>query len=388
MTAAGPRHEWTAVPLLGVPVHARVWDGPADQPPIVLVAGLGVSSLYWTRLGRRLACGRTVLAADLPGFGRTPPVPGTPWPGGPSVPEQADQLLAWLDARGVGRAVLCGHSVGCQTVVEFAARRPDRVERLVLMAPPFEPGRRSLAVSLPRLAVGAWFEVPSLLLWLAVEYASAGAPRAVQQAHRSMSFPMERVLPRVTVPTLVVHGQRDPLVSRRWASTVAALVPAAMLVEVERVGHAMHYSAAAVTAEVVGRFIRGELDRPMTGGTTVAGVDDGRSTAPQPLSPRWHRLLDGVAAALGVAPSAAVVSVANGLATDFDTVDADRLPMVTHAAVDLACAAALLWAGSRRRRQRRALWALAAYHLLTAVLTAKPTGPAVVAARAGAGEPA
>ncbi len=141
LTDAG-RSEWTAVPAIGVTFHARVWDGPGT--PVVLVAGLGVSSRYWVRLGRRLGGRSGVLAPDLPGFGRTPPPPGSRWPAGPDVREQADQLVAWMDARGIARAVLVGHSVGCQTVVDVAVRFPGRVDRVVLAAPPFEPGRRSL----------------------------------------------------------------------------------------------------------------------------------------------------------------------------------------------------------------------------------------------------
>ncbi len=362
-----PRHEWTPVQTLGVTVHAHVWPGPDSRPPVVLVAGLGVSGRYWSRLGGRLAGDRQVLAPDLPGFGRTPPVPGSS--AGPSVREQADRLVAWMDARGIGTAVLVGHSVGCQAVVDVATRFPGRVERVVLAAPPFEPGRRSLAVSLPRLAAGAWVEAVSLPLLLVADYARTGPVRALQQARRSMDYPMETRLPQVAVPTLVVHGRCDPLVSRRWTRAVAALVPGAVRVEVERAGHAMHYSAAAVTAEVVRRFVN---DEPV--GTVPA--DDPRHDPPgppQPIPTAARPAMDAVAIAaawatgrrpaVGVAAAVAVAKHAAGL------------PPVARAAVDLACGVGLL-AASRRRAGRGSVVVLGLYHLTAAVLTAKPTGPA------------
>jgi predicted alpha/beta hydrolase family esterase len=344
-----------------------------------------------------------VLAPDLPGFGRTPPPPQARWPAGPDVREQADQLLAWMEARGIGRAVLFGHSVGCQTVVDVATRFPDRVERVILAAPPFEPGRRSLAVSLPRLALGALFEVVSLPLLLGVEYGTAGPARAIQQALRSMDDPVERKLPHVPVPTLVIHGALDPLVSRPWVERVAALVPLSTLVEVQRVGHAMHYSAATVTAAVVTRFLRDDL-----ADAVLVPADDPQRDPfgpPQPISPAWHGRLDLAMVVLAlvfpsalrwgpqtrrVLTAAATASVANNLVTDRGTVDCRRLPMVTHAAIDVASGVSLLVAATTtlRREPPAGRWATAAfglYHLVAAALTAKPTGGARVCRQAAAG---
>ena len=395
------------VPAIGVSVHARTWDGPAE-PPVVLVAGLGVSSRYWVRFGRRLAGRWRVLAPDLPGFGRTRRTPGVRWPGGPDAREQADQLLAWMDAWSVRRAVLIGQSVGCQAVVDLAGRFPDRVERLVLMAPPFGPGRRTFGVCLPLLMLGAWFEVPSLLPLLLVEYGSAGLPRAVQQAWRAMREPFEAKLSAVTVPTLVVHGEYDTVASRQWAERVAARLPRAALVVVDRVGHAMHYSAAAVTAAVVADFLNDAL--PEAGdGAAVVPVDDPRHDPhgpPQPLSPAVHGVLDYVAAAVTMGVSrrpgygrrtrrllaaAVAFNVVSNAASDHRAAVVRRLPMVTHASSDVGVGAALIVAAATwlRRERPAERWAVAAYgafHIAAAALTAKPTGPVRSAGRSGRGE--
>ena len=103
--------------------------------PIVLVHGLAVSSLYFVPLAKRLARSFTVLAPDLPGYGRsaTPPRPL-------DVPELARALRAWLDLAGIESAIVLGNSLGCQIAVELALQSPLRVASLVLVGPTMDPG--------------------------------------------------------------------------------------------------------------------------------------------------------------------------------------------------------------------------------------------------------
>ncbi|HEY0007602.1 MAG TPA: alpha/beta hydrolase [Tepidisphaeraceae bacterium] len=396
--------EWTPVRSLGVEVHARVWTdapAPATSTPLVLVAGVGVSSRYWRRLGRRLAEFFHVMSPDLPGFGSTPTLPGARWPAGPDVREQADQLLAWMDARGIDRAILCGHSVGCQTVVDVAARFPERVERIILLAPTFDSRARSLFGQIGRLALGGLVEAPSLHLVLGVEYGSAGAARAVQQASRALHYPMEATLPHVTTPALVVCGRLDPLSGPRWTSRVTWLLPRALLVVVDRVGHAMHYSSPAITAKLIGDFIQNKLSasHPPEDKSVVEPQDNPRRDPlgpPQPISPAVHVALDyAVSVAAVVVPRvlrwsprarrllsvAAGISLANNLLTDSKAGAARKLPMVTHATVDVASGIYLLLAAATYARRepaaaRLAIAGLGLYQFAAAALTGKPTGPA------------
>ncbi|HEX8325716.1 MAG TPA: alpha/beta fold hydrolase [Tepidisphaeraceae bacterium] len=399
-------HEWTPVPSLGVEVHARVWNdapGPRMTRPLVLVAGLGCSSRYWVRLGRRLASQFHVLAPDLPGYGRTPRSPNVRWPAGPDVREQAAQLLAWMDAREIGQAVLCGHSTGSQVVAELALRHPERVERIVLAAPTFAIGHRSILDYLPRLIAGSLFEAPSLTPLLTLEYNSAGLPRVLQQAHRFIGDPAEARLPRLKMPTLVLTGQYDPMVPRPWAATVTNGLPRAVGVTIANVGHAVQYSAATVTARVIRDFVDGTLDvdRPPSDDTIVAPVDDPRHDPhgpPQPISPSVHALLDyAVAAAALVVPrllrwgprprrlltATAVASTAVNLLSDHSLAAARKVPMITHANADIGSGLNLLIAATTylRREPRAVRWttlALGVYQIASAALTAKPTGPARV----------
>ncbi len=97
-------------------------------PAIVFVHGAAADHTVWKLQTRYFAWhGRGVLAIDMPGHGRSD---------GPCVPTiegLADWLIAVLDAAGLARAALVGHSVGSLVTLEAAARYPDRVEDLALL---------------------------------------------------------------------------------------------------------------------------------------------------------------------------------------------------------------------------------------------------------------
>lgn len=98
-------------------------------PCIVFVHGALHDHSVWTLLARWFAHhGLGVLALDLPAHGRSAGPPRT------SVEDTADWLLAVLDAAGVAKAAIAGHSVGSLIGLEAAARAPERITRLLMLA--------------------------------------------------------------------------------------------------------------------------------------------------------------------------------------------------------------------------------------------------------------
>lgn len=98
------------------------------RPTVVLTHGVLNAHKVWLRQARELAAlGWNVLAPDLPGHGQSRGEPPA------TVEAAAGFLLALLDAAGVDRAVLVGHSFGSLASLEAAARAPERVSHLVLV---------------------------------------------------------------------------------------------------------------------------------------------------------------------------------------------------------------------------------------------------------------
>jgi len=100
----------------------------AALPTVVFIHGAQNDHSVWGLQSRWFAHhGYGVLAVDLPGHGRS---------GGPalaSVEEMADWLLALLDAAGVRRALLAGHSMGSLVALEASSRAPERVRGLAML---------------------------------------------------------------------------------------------------------------------------------------------------------------------------------------------------------------------------------------------------------------
>lgn len=108
-------------------VSTRVLVHGTAGPDVVLVPGFAESADAWDGVGRRLATGHRAVAYDVVGMGYTQRR-------GPyDLDHAVRQLLALLDAQGVRKAVLVGHSSGAAVVVEAALRAPDRVAGVVLL---------------------------------------------------------------------------------------------------------------------------------------------------------------------------------------------------------------------------------------------------------------
>jgi len=121
------RHE-IDVPVSGGMLHVGVWEAEAaDAPTALLIHGVTSSHLAWPFVADRLP-GVRLIAPDLRGRGRSNALPG---PAGMAA--HAADMVALLDALGIERTVVVGHSMGAFVSVVLADLHPDRVSSLVLI---------------------------------------------------------------------------------------------------------------------------------------------------------------------------------------------------------------------------------------------------------------
>ena len=129
------------IPMDGMQVHFRD-EGPRDDPmPIVLVHGTFSSLHTWQGWTERLKSRHRVISMDRPGFGLTGPNPK----GCYTMAYYTDFVRRFLDHMKVQRAIIVGHSSGGNVAWHFAVAFPDRVARLVLIAPRGYPQTETLA---------------------------------------------------------------------------------------------------------------------------------------------------------------------------------------------------------------------------------------------------
>lgn len=239
-----------------------------------MLPGLVTASRSMVPLARELRSYRLrPWILDAPGFGYSDK---------PSralrMAEQADIIADWLRAVLPAPVRLLGNSFGSQLAATVAARHHDVVSRLVLLAPTADPAiRRRIAWvrafpdpvgSVSRVS-GRWRarllgrmhdilgDRPPLRLLNAAEYACASLPRAASTMRCAVLEQMERALPHVSAPTLMIRADRDRLSSLEWARVATGLLSDGRLVRLPGLAHDAFYSRADTVAAVAGPFLAG-----------------------------------------------------------------------------------------------------------------------------------
>ena len=224
-------------------------DRAAGGPAWVLLHGLAVSHRYLMPTAEALP--GPVYVPDLPGFGLSAR------PARALDPEQhADAVAAWMDSDGLSGAYLLGNSFGCQVAVEVAVRRPDLASALVLVGPTVDPAAPTAAgQALRRLRDLAHEDLRQGRI-IAADVRDAGPGRVLATLRHSVRHHIERRLPLVQAPVLVLRGEHDPIAPDRWTAQVADLVPAGTADVVPRAAHNAITTAGARVAALAVAFTR------------------------------------------------------------------------------------------------------------------------------------
>ena len=226
----------------------------SSLPAIVLLHGAGFDHTTWALHSRWFAHhGFGVLAPDLPGHGRSA---GAPLP---DIAEMADWTAALLDAAGVAKAKLVGHSMGSLIALETAARHPARVTALGLIGTTASmtvgPDLLKAAEANDHAAIdmvsiwGLGFQAElggSLApgLWM-----HSGAQRVLEQCRPGVLFndlsacnAYQNALAAaagVTVPATFILGERDMMTPAKGGKALAAALPNSRTMVLRGAGHMM-----------------------------------------------------------------------------------------------------------------------------------------------------
>lgn len=208
------------------------WHGDEDspQPPLLLIHGGGSTiPSNWGKLIPLLERGRSLLAVELQGHGRTPVGDREP-----SFEASADDVDALLRELRLGPVDVLGFSNGGQVALQLAARHPERVRRLVLASTPV---RRDGMVDgfWDGLAAGRFEDMPPVYVEadLAVSRDPEHARRMFELDRQLMlgftDFPDE-LIASVVAPTLVVGADRDVIRAGHFVELAAQLPDARLLI--------------------------------------------------------------------------------------------------------------------------------------------------------------
>jgi pimeloyl-ACP methyl ester carboxylesterase len=233
-------------------MFARVSAGAGfGGPPMVLVHGLGVSGRYLLPTARRLTDDYPVFVPDLPGWGKSEKPPHAP-----TVPQAADALATWMRQNELSRACLIGNSLGCQFIIDLAVRHPELVGWAVLVGPTVDPAARTLIGQSVRGFRDLLREPLSYWPLLTRDYLVTGPVRTVVTLRHALADPVVEKLPRVTAPTLVVRGSRDPIAPQPWVEEMVRLLPHGRQLVIPGAAHVANYTAPDELAAAVRAFVR------------------------------------------------------------------------------------------------------------------------------------
>jgi pimeloyl-ACP methyl ester carboxylesterase len=246
-----------------------------EGPPLVLVHGLSGCWQNWLENIPYLARTRTVVAIDLPGFGRSD-LPGEDV----SIPGYGRFLEAFMTAVGIERAALAGSSMGGLIAAQTAASVGERIERLILVSAPglgrpqrlpadVDLGRPFIARLAPyarfgayvgalrRLALARLVTHPELIRKEIVHECAAGMGKpGVQAALRSiLTYDFRPHVGKITAPTLLIWGGADRVVPPPVADRYLRAIPDARKVMLADTGHAPMLERPVFFNQLVSEFI-------------------------------------------------------------------------------------------------------------------------------------
>lgn len=258
----------------GAKLHVRD-NGPARAPVIILVHGFGASLHTWEPWARGLKGEFRVIRLDLPGSGLSPPDSENDYRDGRVM----TLLRRLMDEKGIGKAVLIGHSIGGRIAWRFAADYPERVEKLVLIAPDgfASPGfaygkapevsavmglmRYILPKALLRTNLAQSYGDPGSLTDVAVNryydlMLAPGSRQALLDRLRQTVLTDPRpILKKIAAPVLLLWGEKDALIPVTNAQDYLDHLPKSRLVSFPALGHVLHEEAPSKTLRPLAEFL-------------------------------------------------------------------------------------------------------------------------------------
>ena len=261
--------------VAGTRLHVRD-SGPKTTPAVILLHGFGASLHTWEPWAAALSADHRVIRLDLPGSGLSPPDATGDYTDARSL----QLVIALMDQLGVARASFIGHSMGGRIAWWVASHRPDRVEKLVLVAPDgfaspgFEYGkapavpapltlmRYALPEALLRMSLKPAYANPAVLTDdMSTRYhdllLSPGARDAMLARMRQtvLTDPVPW-LKKITAPTLLLWGEQDAMIPLANSADYLKAIPHAEIVALPGIGHIPHEEDPARALRAVQAFLK------------------------------------------------------------------------------------------------------------------------------------
>ncbi len=248
--------------------------GNPTGDPVILIHGYTDNARDWVPLVPWLNAGHRLILVDIRGHGHS----GKPECCYTRLDFAYDVKLL-LDALGIDRADIVGHSLGSIIAQTFAEYWPERTRRVVLIAStggpragaPPKPPKFDFAAQIRRLAEPIDPDSPFMMEWWASptpvdpeflrrqRIDSAAIPLRVWLAVLDQGLgdlaDLQRTLPRLVAPTLLIWGEKDPIMEEEVRQSLREALPAAQVKIFPGLGHNPFWEDPAACAAVIEAFL-------------------------------------------------------------------------------------------------------------------------------------
>jgi pimeloyl-ACP methyl ester carboxylesterase len=231
------------------------WPG-SGTPILLLHEALGAAST-WRDFPEKLAArsGHPVVAWSRRGFGHSDPLPTRP--GLDYLHREAEQVPLLLDALGLDRAHLHGHSDGAAIALITAAIAPRRVASLVLEAPHVTVEAQTEAAIMAVRDLYADGELTRKLARHHLDPDRVFAHWADTWLDPGFArWSIEDLLPQIAAPVLLIQGLRDPYFSLGQLDRIERAIPGARRLELADCGHAPYREQASLVLTATVDFLQ------------------------------------------------------------------------------------------------------------------------------------
>ena len=258
--------------------------GPADGAPILLIHGGGPGATGWSNynpnIGALADAGFHVIAPDLPGWGDSSEVDFLDY-------EPLDAICQLLDHLGIEKAAFVGNSMGGHTSIRMAIERPERVSHLITMGAPLQLKPFLFGATGPSEGIKIMYQgytdytpeaMKRLVEIMVFDAERFATPELCQQRSEAASKRPEHLanvakagirgpipkwadldrLGEITVPSLLIHGRDDRVVTFEGTLFASARIPNSRAHIINRCGHWAQLEHAEefnrLVADFVGNF--------------------------------------------------------------------------------------------------------------------------------------
>jgi triacylglycerol lipase len=243
--------------------------------PLLLIHGFGADKDNFTRVSAHLTKHYRVIIPDLPGFGES----SRPKNASYEIEDQVERVRAFTEQLGITRIHLGGNSMGGFISAAYAAKYPDDVTSLWLLAPAgarpgFDSevlremeatGRNPLLSRIPEEFSGTMEFAMSRHPWIPYSVKRVLAERAAadyelhERILEEIREPaLDSYVTRLETPALVVWGNEDRVLNPKDADALRAIMPNAQVLLMDGIGHLPMIEAPRQAADDYLRF-RAEL---------------------------------------------------------------------------------------------------------------------------------